>query len=93
MSYYNTNRESGDRLARSEARAQTQDDRVLVFFQDHPGTGFAPHEVQSVVLPDAPLTSVRRAISNLTKRGLLVKTTHMLEGTFDKEVHTWVLAS
>jgi hypothetical protein len=90
-SYHNTNRESGEALQASRRQAGRQQDAVLAFFQAHPDTPFAPHEIQVLVLPGAPLTSIRRAITNLTTSGLLEKTDQMRTGTYDKDVHTWRL--
>ena len=35
MSYYNTNRESGETLKRSWGQARTQDDYILYIFQEY----------------------------------------------------------
>lgn len=89
--YYNTNRESGDTLVSSELQAKNQRLIVLGFFKRNPDLLLAPHEVQSRVLPTAPLTSVRRALTNLTDQGLLEKTKEMKRGTYGKQVHRWRL--
>jgi hypothetical protein len=89
--YYNTNRESGSVLAQSQAHARDQKMHILQFFERNPGTLFAPHEVQAAVLPEAPLTSIRRALTNLTDQGLLEKTDKMRLGTYGKMVHRWRL--
>lgn len=91
MSYHNTNRETGVVLAASEARAATQEDQVRAFFESHPGQLLAPHEVHEHVMTQSPLTSVRRAMTNLTNRGVLEKTSQMETGTYDKQVHRWRL--
>ena len=38
-----------------------------------------------------PLTSIRRAISNLTDNGKLMKLERMVMGNYGKKVHTWRL--
>lgn len=67
-----------------EAAARRGDARVLDYFRANPGRRFAPSDVHQYlaefcgtggddIAPRAPLlTSVRRSISNLTARGLLV---------------------
>jgi Fe2+ or Zn2+ uptake regulation protein len=91
--YYNTNRESGETLVASERQARNQRLSILAFFEQHPGSLFAPHQVQQRVLPTAPLTSVRRAMTNLTDEGHLEKTREMEYGTYGKQVHRWRLRS
>lgn len=69
-----------------------QEDTILSFFIDHGGT-HTPCEVQAKAgMYSCPLTSVRRAITNLTDMGLLVKTNVKREGIFGKPCHTWRLA-
>ena len=91
MSYYNTNNETGDTLAESKKKAETQEEVVLAFFKNNPGQRFIPSELGEFVLPGVPLTSVRRALTNLASAGKLVKSPVMQEGSFGKMVHTWRL--
>lgn len=89
--YFNTNREVGHVLAQSTAQAKDQRLTVLAFFQAHPHTAFAPHQIPMPA--GTPLTSIRRAVTNLTEQGLLEKTDEMVQGTFGKRVHQWKLRS
>jgi hypothetical protein len=90
--YHNTNRESGEVLEASRRRTRLQQERVLVFFQDHPWETFTPDEIHRTVFADGtPLTSVRRCMTNLTEAGKLEKTENMRLGSFNKMVHTWRL--
>ena len=89
--YYNTTNESGATLTRSKSRASHQDDVVLAIFQQRPDVTLAPHEVLEISGASWPLTSVRRSINTLTKRGLLQKTAQQVMGTYDKPVYTWRL--
>lgn len=91
--YYNTNDLHGTDRAAAEARALTQEDRVLRYFESMPGVALAPDQVLRIMPGGTPLTSVRRAITNLTLRGLLVKTDRMRNGSYGAPVHTWHLAS
>jgi Fe2+ or Zn2+ uptake regulation protein len=89
--YFNTNRETGETLQRSRNNAQTQQEQILDFYiqNDHP---FSPDEIRENVFNNScPLTSVRRAITNLTDAGELEKTGIMQIGTFGKQVNTWKL--
>lgn len=90
MSYYNTNKLKGFELKEADRKANTQEDRILQFFKSNSGKNFTPEEIQSLCLmANRPLTSVRRAISNLTREGYLRKTNLMKQGNYGKQVHTW----
>jgi len=88
--YYNTNREQGSQLGNSEQQTERQELRVLAYFR-RSGARLSPEDIQDKVLPQTPLTSCRRAITNLTRDGFLVKTRHMKPGRYGKHVHTWEL--
>jgi len=88
--YFNTNRESGKMLAESESKAATQEERIKQFFNRRPLNLFSPDFIQRNVFGGkVPLTSVRRAMTNLTKEEYLEKTDVMTEGTYGKMVHQW----
>jgi hypothetical protein len=91
--YYNTNKIEGKALAEARQRNLSQEDKVLALFMRYPDRDFSPHAVQSYVMPNAPLTSTRRAITNLTKKGYLEKNTtaKRIMGPYGTLVHTWRL--
>jgi hypothetical protein len=92
--YYDTNKESGNVLSKSRSQARTQQHKIMDFFRAHPYDLFAPHEINDkVFLWDIPLTSVRRAMTNLADDGKLKKTNYMKRGIYNKKVHTWRLAN
>ena len=68
-SFHNTTNESN--VFGFEAKAQSQDDLVLAFLSQRVGKTFTCEDIHNILLPDAPLTSARRAVSNLHKAGLL----------------------
>ena len=95
-SHYNTTNESGDLLDQFEAKAQSQEDLILDYFWsqnkwDLPAACITPSEVQKATLPSAPLTSVRRAMCNLTKAGYLEKTDRKFKGPYGRPQHAWRL--
>jgi len=53
-----------------ERRAQSQDEAVLAWMRAHPGR-WMPCEVHAGLGTAAPLTSIRRALTDLTKAGRL----------------------
>ena len=88
MSYYNTNNETGSTLKTSRGKAENQADRVMyhaskeiLFSADAMWNKHFAHLY--------PLTSIRRAITDLSKDGLLVKTDSMATGMYGKKVHQY----
>jgi hypothetical protein len=93
MTYHNTNCESGETLKRSRKQANKQEKIVLAVFRNEKRL-LAPHQVHAIGFDGhTPLTSVRRAITNLTDLGYLEKTDEMVMGLFGKAVHMWKLPS
>ena len=89
-SYHNTNLEEGETLDASESKAQYQEQIVLAFFWARPTRLFSPCDVQEHI-PQWLLTSIRRAITNLTDDGYLNKTDQRKIGRYGKMVHLWAL--
>ena len=87
--YFNTNAETGDQLARSCLQAKTQQDQILSWFQLNPGRHYTPAEIQRV-FPLMLLTSIRRAMSNLTPE-YLTKTELRTLGKYGKNNFNWRL--
>ena len=93
-SYYNTNNLTGFDLKEANRKASTQEDRILHFFERNRGNRYSPEEIQTYCqMVTHPLTSVRRAITNLTSDGYLRKTKNMKPGVYGKPVHTWEFSS
>ncbi len=93
-SFYNTTNERGALLARYELAAESQEAVVLHWFMRHRRRrGQTPFEVQAAVLPGAPITSVRRAITNLTTVGLLERLALKRRGAYGRACFYWRLVS
>lgn len=94
--YYNTNKETGKTLKRSHKKANSQEQMILAIFKESPRAKFTPEAVlkklQAVHL-NYPITSIRRAMSNLKDDGYLVKTTDKAKGDWGKKVHLWKLGN
>ena len=92
--YHNTTDETKN-LNEYEAKARKCDLFVLNFMKKHPGQSFTPAEVWKAIDPDGlkPVTSIRRAMSNLTDAGLIL---HRVEkwnqkiGLYGRLNTTWV---
>ena len=89
--YYNTTKSQGRDLGRYKAKADSQEVLVLAYFRERAWSGFTPSQVRLGLKTRAPITSIRRAITNLTIDGLLVKTEEQKPGPFDKPEHVWTL--
>jgi len=95
VAFHNTIDEAGAELARSIATAKGQDAAVLAIFArtDRP---LSPSQVWLDGWKAGNgwlLTSVRRSMSNLTERGLLVRNDELVPGRFGKREHTWSRAA
>ena len=73
--FHNTTSLQGDDLKQREIRAGSQNRKILDFFKMHPYERFTPFEVRDAIYVQyPPITSIRRAITDLTYMGYLVKT-------------------
>lgn len=90
--FYNTVGLQGEALEHANGKAYSQQEKIMHFFRLNPGKMFTPFEVQKYTnLVGTPITSIRRALSNLTIQGRLIKTATQKEGQYGKPNHTWSL--
>lgn len=93
-SFYNTIEASGQQLIDFEQKAQTQEELILSCFKQYNKIDLIPDEVQDLCwLSETPITSIRRAITNLTKQGKLIKTTNQRKGRYGKMTYAWKINS
>ena len=87
---------TAEERAHGERKAVEQEAAVLAFFRSNPGA-WSPSQVHALVFgPRVPLTSTRRAISNLSDPDRwpsppLTKTDMRIDGPFGRPEHTWRL--
>jgi hypothetical protein len=95
VSYYQTVAEPTQAVLDFTSYNDKQDSRVLEFFRAHPGQGFTPYEVQAALYPGDALKiiGVKRAMSDLTKDGYLIKTSQLRNGATGRSNHVWRLKS
>ena len=95
-SYHNTTNLKDKELREAEEKAETQEQIILAFFIRRAPSCYMPCEVHRTINIGLehpwPLTSVRRAITNLTKRGTLQKTDVKKIGLYGKLTYCWRLA-
>jgi len=92
--HYNTTAESGETLKLFRAKARSQEDEVLRVFQTY-RYALSPSQVQQMSprLRVCPLTSIRRAIHELTASGRLRKLERKKPGPFGRPEFLWELQS
>jgi len=94
MDYYNTTELEPEQVKRYTKKAVSQDDAILEYFRSHPfDSGLTPSDINNAVLPLAPITSVRRAMTNLTNAGVLVKTSELRTGPYGRPEGVWKLSN
>ena len=86
--YYNTNHLSGVELAQSIANNATQEEIILRFLSTNIGDWSACDLHKQPNFYHLPITSIRRALTNLCQRGDII-TTGMKKGIYGKAVHTY----
>ena len=99
MDFYNTTRATGHALKQYEEKNHTQESNILDFFKRNPTRQLTPDEVKASMMTTMLLGSVRRGLTNLTKRhpdtgeqpGPLEKTNHKRLGPHGRPNHTWRL--
>lgn len=90
MTFYNTIGIQEPQAAQHRATNAKQSDIILALFQRYPGHAFTPFEVQHHTRLRL-ITSIRRAITDLTKAGHLVKTDIKKPGEYGTVNYTWQL--
>ena len=93
--YYNTNNETGETLQSSRNATMKQEDQILGIFQAFPNEGLTPFDIEDFARNQEvnwPITSIRRAITDLTNAGKLTKTDVKKMGRYGKNVFTWKLS-
>ena len=90
MTHYNTTHEAGGALAKYQDQALSQEERIMAFYAEAPAFLYTPSEIAAQVFGGmVPLTSVRRAMTDLTKDGRLIKTEKKREGVYGRPEYCW----
>lgn len=93
--YYNTTNQKSEVLKDYTDKSLTQNDRVLDVFMKAGEMGASPSQVLTIVNrtgKNYPLTSIRRAITDLTAAGKLIKTEQTTYGLYGRPEYVWKLA-
>jgi len=90
--YHNTTHLSGNDLKKAVAEAAKQDDAILLIFKNC-NRSFSPSEVEDLCLKAGHKylkTSIRRSITNLTKKDLLENTGLFVTGPHGRNEGKWI---
>ena len=90
MTFYNTINENPSELARSQSKAKTQEQKIINCFKQYERP-LSPSMVLSISGLNCPITSIRRAMTNLSDDGKLEKTKDFVMGNYGKKEHLWCL--
>jgi Fe2+ or Zn2+ uptake regulation protein len=91
--FYNTIQLTGEDLKKAVSDAQRQEDAIYLLYK-HTGKPYSPSQVLRLMEKAGknwPITSIRRAITNLEQQGKLDKTYLMFSGPMGKPEHTWII--
>ena len=92
--YHNT-ANAGQRCIEFDGKSIKQEDVILESFQKRDeifSLGWSPSQLFNLLSKDGrnwPLTSIRRAISNLTRDGKLIKTDKKCKGLYGRDEFIW----
>lgn len=93
--FYNSINLNSEQLSKENANALKQEEFITEIFKANKNKPISPSQVHKVYGKDfsknVPLTSIRRAITNLTSKGTLRKTGIMVTGAFGKPEYCWVM--
>ena len=94
MSYFNTTRSKGKDLKKAKDKSLSQEELIKRFMKLNKHKAYTPFEIQDEFVKDYglsvwPITSVRRAMSNLTSSNILIKTDTQVKGDYGKLNYKW----
>lgn len=92
--HFNTTKESGQTLINFCDKAKSQQEIILEFMKNNPRQAFTPFDIlKALFSPNVPVTSIRRAMSNLSEAGLIIKTSMKVLEQYGKVNFKWVYNS
>jgi predicted HTH transcriptional regulator len=86
MSYFNTTNENGKQLEIFNESAKNQEEQILNLMKLY--KKLSPSDVNKY-FTNYPLTSVRRALTNLSNQGKLIKTDEKKIGIYRRMEYIW----
>jgi len=89
--FYNTIELSGEELQKAKIDCKSQEDYIKWIFTKKPTLEITPSELLLYFENNVPITSIRRALTNLTNDNILEKTSNYRMGNYGKPEHIWKL--
>ena len=92
MDFFNTENLSGEALKQAKLTAGSQQQEIYDFLLRHRGDGFTPFQIHDALdykEDNVPITSVRRALTNLTSAGLIDRFEEQEKGNFGHLNYKW----
>ena len=90
MAFYETINQTDSALKESHRKTRKQEDLIYSLFQKR-NRPLSPSMVLSQSGLNCPITSIRRAMTDLTNLGKIVKTDRQIKGLYGKAEHLWEL--
>ena len=90
MAFYQTIDQPGSALKESNKKTRKQEELILDLFVKR-NRPLSPSMVLSQSGLNCPITSIRRAMTDLCKAGRIVKTDRQIKGIYGKAEHLWEL--
>jgi len=90
MAFYETIYQTDSALKESKKKTSKQEDLIFALFQKR-NRPLSPSMVLSQSGLNCPITSIRRAMTDLCKAGRIVKTDRQIKGMYGKAEHLWEL--
>ena len=90
MAFYQTIDQPGSALKESNKKTRKQEELILDLFVKR-NRPLSPSMVLSQSGLNCPITSIRRAMTDLCKAGRIVKTDRQIKGMYGKAEHLWEL--
>ena len=89
MTYFNTTHATDETLRRYEEKADSQSQIIFDYLRKNKEFGFTPEELGAIFPAGTPITSIRRALTNLTNQGLIIKTVTKRKSKYGRFAHCW----
>ena len=90
MAFYETINQTDSALKESNKKTRKQEELILDLFVKR-NRPLSPSMVLSQSGLNCPITSIRRAMTDLCKAGRIVKTDRQVKGMYGKAEHLWGL--
>jgi len=88
--FYNTINLNSDELIKARLKAKSQEDFIKVVFNLNKDLKVTPSQMHKIVNNSSiPITSIRRAMTNLSNENFLEKTYEKQIGLYGKKEHMW----